>query len=137
MEETLNFAKKQTDKIVNYQGANNSYIYALQLLKESGLTGFMDKIPYPCDNTTVNIQLPPESQQQTASQATLSPETKKKGSNLLKIAAMGALLAGTGGLGAAIPIGLSIWEGLNQAQQTSPELPEAIKIDPNFSFEVK
>jgi hypothetical protein len=137
MEETLNFAKKQTDKIVNYQGANNSYIYALQLLKESGLTGFMDKIPYPCDNTTVNIQLPPESQQQTASQATLSPETKKKGSNLLKIAAMGALLAGTGGLGAAIPIGLSIWEGLNKAKEVSPELPEATKIDPNFSFEVK
>lgn len=131
----MSTSQQKVDKIVNYNAANNSYLYALNLAKTLGLTGFMDKIPFPCDTNVVNIQLPQE-QTQTAPQ-----EAKSTGKGILKAAAIGAALFGTGGLGAlAIPAVLSMLD--KPVQNTNSSLPEvkvppAIdKTDPNFSFEV-
>jgi hypothetical protein len=138
----INESKKQTDKIVNYNGANNAYIYALRLMKEAGLTGFMDKIPFPCENNTVNIQVTPETQQQTQntdSNVTSPQATKNIAKTALKAAVIGATLFGTGGAGAiAIPAILGLLEKTPALQEkATPILEKAKEIDPNFSFEVK
>jgi hypothetical protein len=57
---------------------------------------------------------------------------------------IGAAIFGTGGIGAlALPAALSLLENVpqnTQTKETLPEapkvLPEAEKIDPNFSFQV-
>jgi hypothetical protein len=146
-----NASKKQTDKIVNYQGATNAYIGAAALLQAYGLPELIDRIPFPSDQTTINIIQQPEIRETTTETPitevtgkTLEPQAQKaNGKNLVKAGLIGAALVGLPGLGiAAAPLISSavdvMYSGKEQSQQNSlPEAPKAKQINPNLSFEVQ
>ncbi len=139
METVINPGKKQTDKIVNYQGANNAYLNALALVKELKLgDDVAGRIPYPSDNqTTVNIIQVPEAKPDTTENSSVTGAIKTKSglSTLAKTGLVAAACLGTGGLGAAIPIAAGF---LSQKSDTTVvSSPESPKINPNFSFDVK